>query len=178
MENPTPPSSQSQPQAQPDSANVVRRYAPPNQRNRSLNRRKSADRFDRSSFYGNDLEKNQVSASKNVPVADHGDAESNSLLNENPYARLIALEGCSSSEASQLLSKRWEAAMQALNDPSIDLSDRPVLYSGSGASAWANFRYPHQFMVAADSAGSPGSQIDFLAELRHKMTNANANFDA
>ncbi|KAF3444245.1 hypothetical protein FNV43_RR13935 [Rhamnella rubrinervis] len=177
LENPTPPSAQ--PPAAADPAAVVRRYAPPNQRNRSLNRRKSSDRFDRaSSSYVNDVEKNQVTASKNVPGTDLGDVGSNSLVNENPHAGLIALEGCCSSEASQLLNDRWEAAMQSLNDSSIDLSERPVLYSGSGASAWGHFRFPHQFMAPTDSTGSPGSQMDFLAELRRAMLNANANFDA
>lgn len=66
-----------------------------------------ADRFDRAgSFFANDVEKNQVTASKNVPVTDLGDAGSNSLLNENPHAGLIALEGCCSSEASRLLNDR------------------------------------------------------------------------
>lgn len=66
-----------------------------------------ADRFDKAgSLYANDVEKNQVTASKNVTVTDFGDAGSNSLLKENPHARLIALEGCSSSEATQLLNDR------------------------------------------------------------------------
>lgn len=66
-----------------------------------------ADRFDKAgSLCANDVEKNQVTASKNVPVTDFGDVGNNSLLKENPHARLIALEGCCSSEASQLLNDR------------------------------------------------------------------------
>ncbi|GMN64116.1 hypothetical protein TIFTF001_033200, partial [Ficus carica] len=101
LENP-PTAAQPQP-AITDSATVTKRYAPPNQRNRP-NRRKSADWFDRViNVYGNDADKSQVSASKNVPVVDHGDAGGSSLLNDNSRPGLIALDGCSNSEASQLL---------------------------------------------------------------------------
>lgn len=37
---------------------------------------------------------------------DHGDASSSSLLNENSRPGLLALEGCSSSAAFQLLNNR------------------------------------------------------------------------
>ncbi|XP_048327305.1 uncharacterized protein LOC125418247 [Ziziphus jujuba] len=33
----------------------------------------------------------------------------------------------------------WEAVVQSLNDPSIDLSERPLMDMGDGASAWSNF---------------------------------------
>lgn len=66
-----------------------------------------ADRFDRANnLYGNDVEKNQVAAPRNVPIIDHGDSVSSNLLNVNPRSRLIALEGCYSSDASQLLNDR------------------------------------------------------------------------
>ncbi|KAJ6319372.1 hypothetical protein OIU78_014898 [Salix suchowensis] len=44
LENPTPAAS-----APPPDSTTVKRYAPPNQRSRSMNRRKSGDRFDRGS---------------------------------------------------------------------------------------------------------------------------------
>ena len=66
-----------------------------------------ADRFDRTNnLYANDVDKNQVAGSKNVPVIDLGDSGSSNLLNENPRTGLIALQGCCSSEASQLLTER------------------------------------------------------------------------
>ncbi|KAL5794395.1 hypothetical protein ACOSP7_002989 [Xanthoceras sorbifolium] len=165
LENPT--QSLAAPAA-PDSAPVaVKRYAPPNQRNR-LNRRKSGDRFDRTNnLYGNDGEKNQLTTARNTPVVNHGDTG----------LRLIHLEGFSRSEAAQLLDNRWRAAMHSYNDTSIDLSERPVLYT-SGTSAWGQFRLPHQMMAPTNSIGPlPGTQMDFLAELRRKMHNADANFE-
>lgn len=66
-----------------------------------------ADRFDRTNnLYANDVDKNQVAGSKNVPVIDLGDSGSSNLLNENPRTGLIALQGCCSSEASRLLHDR------------------------------------------------------------------------
>ncbi|EOX93640.1 PREDICTED: uncharacterized protein LOC18612557 isoform X2 [Theobroma cacao] len=155
LENPAPTA--------PDSAPAIKRYVPANQRNRSLGRRKSG-------------EKSQAVTSRNYPV---GDAGSSSFLNEDhPRPGLIALEGCSGSEASRLLSNRWAAAMHRCHDTSIDLSERPVLYSGSSDSAWRNFRLPHQMMSSTNSIGpSPGSQMDFLGELRRAIRNANANSD-
>ncbi|KAI4356223.1 hypothetical protein L6164_000262 [Bauhinia variegata] len=153
-----------------DSPAVVKRYAPPNQRNRSNNRRKSADRLDRTNSLGNDLEKNQVS-SRNVPAADHGDAGGSYCLNENHYSGFIALEGCSSSAAYQLLNDRWTAAMQSYNNP-IDASEKPVMHSG-GTSAWGQFRLPHQIMA---SAASTSSSMDFLGELCRAMQSANSGF--
>ncbi|WRX09278.1 hypothetical protein QQP08_001765 [Theobroma cacao] len=245
LENPAPTA--------PDSAPAIKRYVPANQRNRSLGRRKSGDWFDSTNnVYGNDSEKSQAVTSRNYPV---GDAGSSSFLNEDhPRPGLIALEGCSGSEASRLLSNRmlstqpsycfyrvlvcsnasfelsyiqlkggarasflgcvvgwgcwkqkrrlsgegqgafvglsfnchslppfatgWAAAMHRCHDTSIDLSERPVLYSGSSDSAWRNFRLPHQMMSSTNSIGpSPGSQMDFLGELRRAIRNANANSD-
>ena len=59
------------------------------------------DRLDRTNSLSNDLEKNQVS--RNVPVADYGDAGSS---NESHYSGLVALEGCSGSAAARLLNDR------------------------------------------------------------------------
>jgi len=139
----------------------IKRYAPPNQRNR-LHRRKSSDRFDRANnLYGNDVEKNQVAAPRNVPIIDHGDSVSSNLLNVNPRSRLIALEGCCSSDASQLLNDRWAAAMHCYNNQSIDLSERPVMYA---APAWVQGQF------------APQGRVDFLGDLRRVMRNANASF--
>ncbi|KAK7351941.1 hypothetical protein VNO77_11728 [Canavalia gladiata] len=159
-----------------ESATVVKRYAPPNQRNRSTNRRKSSDRLDRTNSVGNDLEKNQVASSRSVHILDHGDAGSSNLLNENHYSRCVALEGCSCSAAAQLLNDRWTAAIQSYNNPK-DSSDKPVMYSGSGGtSVWTQFRLPHQIMSPAASASSSVSQQDFLGELRRQMHSANPSF--
>lgn len=64
------------------------------------------DRLDRTNSAGSDLDKNQVTSSRNFHVPDHGDAGSSNILNENHYSRFIALEGCSSGAASQLLNDR------------------------------------------------------------------------
>lgn len=162
LENP-PTAAQPQP-AITDSATVTKRYAPPNQRNRP-NRRKSAD-------------KSQVSASKNVPVVDHGDAGGSSLLNDNSRPGLIALDGCSNSEASQLLNDRWAAAIQGANDTSIDPSERPIMHTDKAPAWGGQFRLPHQFMSPTGGVTSPGSQMDFLSELRRAKSNASASFDS
>ncbi|XP_022758866.1 uncharacterized protein LOC111305512 isoform X3 [Durio zibethinus] len=115
LENPTPTA--------PDSAPAIKRYAPPNQRNRSLGRRKSGDWFDwTNNVYGNDSEKNQGAATSrnNNPL---GDAGSSAILNDDHLRpALIPLEGCSRSEASRLLSSRWAAVLRQYRDTSIDLS--------------------------------------------------------
>jgi hypothetical protein len=158
LENPTDPSS---------TANVhtVKRYAPPNQRNRSsISRRKS----------GGDKLAAQVNVndavSRNVPILDHHISDAN----DNLRPPLISLQGCSNSAAFRLLTDRWVSTMNTYNNPSIDLSERPVMYSGSGASAWGQFRLPHQLM---GNAGPSSSQKDFLAELRQAMRNANVSSD-
>ncbi|KAK9993197.1 hypothetical protein SO802_022900 [Lithocarpus litseifolius] len=177
LENPTPTATHTAAAAAAATATAtadtaIKRYAPPNQRNRPLNRRKS-DRFDRTNnLYANDVDKNQVAGSKNVPVIDLGDSGSSNLLNENPRTGLIALQGCCSSEASQLLNERWTAAMRSYHNPSIDLAERPVMYSGSGSAAWGQPRIPQQII----GAGPSGSQMDFLGELRRAMCNAHASF--
>uniref|UniRef100_A0A5B7BGH0 Uncharacterized protein n=1 Tax=Davidia involucrata TaxID=16924 RepID=A0A5B7BGH0_DAVIN len=173
LENPTDSSS---------TANIttVKRYAPPYQRNRSHSRRKSGgDRFERTNnIYANDGEKNQVAVSRNVPIVDHGNAGSSNLVHENPHPVLIALQGCCKSEAYQLMNDRWAAAVNSYNNPSIDLAERPVMYLGTGASAWGNFRLPHQLMPPTVSVGPSGSQVDFLSELRCAMRDANASSDS
>ncbi|XP_039025610.1 uncharacterized protein LOC120158965 [Hibiscus syriacus] len=85
----------------PDAAPIIKRYTPPNQRNRSLGRRKSGDWFHwTNNVYGNDSEKNLGVASRNNLV---GDAGSSGILNEDHHRpTLIPLEGCSRSDASRL----------------------------------------------------------------------------
>ncbi|KAE8695323.1 Glyceraldehyde-3-phosphate dehydrogenase A [Hibiscus syriacus] len=168
LENPT--------STAPDAAPLIKRYAPPNQRNRSLGRHKSGDWFHwTNNVYGNDSEKNLGAASRNNNLV--GDAGSSAILNEDLHRPiLIPLEGCSRSDASRLLSYRWAAALHRYHDTSIDLSERPVLYSGSSDSAWRNFRLPHQMMSPTNTtAPSSGSQMDFLAELRRSIRNANTD---
>ncbi|GJV08761.1 hypothetical protein Tco_1346417, partial [Tanacetum coccineum] len=53
---------------------------------------------------------------------------------------------------------------------------RPVMYSGSSASAWGQFRLPHQMFPSTAGIGSSGPQIDFISELRQAMHNSNVQF--
>ncbi|KAI6674334.1 hypothetical protein NL676_002240 [Syzygium grande] len=159
--------------ADPAAAAAVKRYAPPNQRNRSLNRRKSGEQLDRpNNFYASDGEKNHTAASRNT-INDQRDAGRNNLPKENPHLGSIALEGCSNGAASRLLNDRWEATIRDCNDLSIESYERPVMYSGSTAPAWGAVKLPHQ-LIAPSGVGSPNSQMDFLSELRRAMRNANA----
>lgn len=139
-----------------------KRYAPPPQRNRVLSRRKSGgDRFERGNYsFGNDGEKSQFTSSRNVPAVEHVEAGSTNL-NENPGPRLVRLDGCSTGVAAQIMNDRWAAAMHSYNDASIDLSERPVMYSGASGSAWVHTKLP--------------PQMDFLGELRRAMRIANAS---
>ncbi|GAB2284965.1 hypothetical protein Dimus_019420 [Dionaea muscipula] len=149
----------------PSSNPPIKRYAPPNQRNRNLNRRKSGDRFDRASnLHSSDGDRNSSTISRHAPNVDHGDAGSSSLLKGSLNSGLISLNGCCKSEASQLLRDRWEAAIRCYNDPSIHLSERPAMYMGNPSPAWAAFRLPHEMS---------NSQMDFLAELQRAMQNPN-----
>lgn len=122
---------------------TVKRYAPPNQRNRSLGRRKSGgDRLDRANSYTNG-ERNPIGATKSGPIPDHGDSGYNNRANESLCVKLIPLHGCCSSEASQLLANRWAAAMNALNSFPEDSAEKPVLYIRKGASAGGQAVLPH-----------------------------------
>lgn len=157
---------------------AVRRYAPPNQRNRSLGRRKSGgDRLERANSYSNDGEKNPIGTFRSIPMADQGDAGGNNRTNENPRFKLIPLHGCCNSDALQLLNDRWTAAMSALNNLPEDSADRPVLYSRKSASACGPTVLPHLLMQPAGGP-STGLQRDFLSELRQAMHNANTGSNA
>ncbi|PIA29559.1 hypothetical protein AQUCO_05800003v1 [Aquilegia coerulea] len=137
------------------------RYAPPNQRSRPLTRRKSSgDRFDRTS---------NSSGSGIVPIIIdqvQGEAATTNLLNNDnlllhPAPGLLTIHGCCHSGAAQLLTNRWVTAIDSYNDPSIDSSERPIMYSGASASAWGHSKLSHQ--------------MDFLTELRRAICSANAS---
>ncbi|KAF7827761.1 uncharacterized protein G2W53_018925 [Senna tora] len=174
LENP--PSASPLQSAPTDSSSApVKRYTPPNQRNRSHNRRKSADRLDRANSLGNDVEKNQHALSRSVPVTNHGDAGS-SNLNENHYSGFIALEGCSYSVASQLLNDRVTYCFLIFFFV-LSISEKPVMHSGGTAPAWTQLRLPHQIMASTQSTPASASQLDFLGELRRQMQSANSGFN-
>ncbi|XP_074303046.1 uncharacterized protein LOC141637470 [Silene latifolia] len=143
----------------------VKRYAPPNQRNRGLNRRKSTDESERASnLHSSDGETNLGTGFRRAPSIDSSDGGSNKSAYESFHPRLIALNGCCASEASQLLHQRWKAAIHCYDDPTIDLTERQVMYTESASSAWGSFRLPHQLMSAP--------QMDFLAELQQAIDNS------
>ncbi|EOA31655.1 hypothetical protein CARUB_v10014858mg [Capsella rubella] len=127
------------------------KYTPPNQRTPTGNRRNSGDR---TSSQGNkDGEGNQPPAT--------------GLQMGNKPQRIIPLKDCSRSEAHQLLSKRWEAAMHEYNDQTVDLSERPVMYYGG--SVWG--KLPHQILAAANKTLPPQtiSPEDYMTEVRRGL---------
>ncbi|GAB2215365.1 hypothetical protein Droror1_Dr00019750 [Drosera rotundifolia] len=153
---------QENPSDPPPSNPTIKRYAPPNQRNRNLGRRKSGDRPERASnHHPIDGDRNMPTAFRHAPTVEYGTVGSSNSFQDSLHSGFISLNGCSRSAASQLLRDRWDAAIQSYNDPSVDLSERPVMYMGSPASAWGAFRLPHEMMS--------GSQMDFLTLLRRAM---------
>lgn len=152
---------------------TVKRYAPPNQRNRSLGRRKSGgDRLERANSYVSDGERNPIGATKSNPVADLGEGAGNVRASESLWVKLIPLHGCCNSEAFQLLNNRWAATMSAYNNLPEDSAERPVLYTRKSASAWGHAILPH-LLIQPTAGASTGFQRDFLTELRQAMQNAN-----
>ncbi|KAL8055732.1 hypothetical protein ABFX02_04G074900 [Erythranthe guttata] len=148
---------------------TVKRYAPPNQRNRSLGRRKSGgDRLERANSYVNDGERIPVAGTKSGPIADHGDSGYNSRAHESLRVKLIPLHGCCNSEASQLLVNRWAVVMNAHNSLPEDSSEKPVVYTKKSTSSWGQAILPH--LMIQPSVGAR----DFLGELRKAMHNANS----
>ncbi|XP_073291668.1 uncharacterized protein [Primulina huaijiensis] len=148
---------------------TVKRYAPPNQRNRLLGRRKSVgDRLEPASTYANDGERNHISCTKANSMVDHGYAGVNKRPGEIHCSRLIPLHGCSDSEAFQLLNNRWTAVLSAYNNLGEDSVERPVLYTKKNASAWGRAFLPQLPTV------SSGLRRDFLSELQQAMNNANS----
>ncbi|KAL3653219.1 hypothetical protein CASFOL_002900 [Castilleja foliolosa] len=157
---------------------AVKRYAHPNQRNRSLGRRKSGgDRLERMNSYVNDGDKNPLGATRSGPIADHVDSTSNNRTYESVRAKLIPLHGCCNSEAAQLLSNRWTAAMNAHNSLPEDSAERPVMYTKKNASPWGRSILPH-LLIQPTGGASTGLQRDFLSELRQAMHNANSGPNA
>ncbi|KAJ1279915.1 hypothetical protein BS78_04G191900 [Paspalum vaginatum] len=135
---------------------AIKRYSPPVHRNRANNRRKSGDRVDKANYsYNNDGEKSNVLSLKNLPPIVHHETFFSNVQNDYNQTRLVPLEGCSASEASQLLSDRWTAAMNLYNDQTVDSSEKPVMYSGSTSSSWGHLKLPHQ--------------MNFIEELRRAV---------
>ncbi|XP_062219593.1 uncharacterized protein LOC133919262 [Phragmites australis] len=135
---------------------AIKRYTPPVHRNRANNRHKSGDRTDKANYsFSNDGEKSHVPSLKNLPPIVHHETFFSNVQNDYNQTRLVPLEGCSASEASQLLSDRWAAAMNLYNDQSIDSSEKPVMYSGSTGSSWGHLKLPHQ--------------MNFIEELRRAV---------
>ncbi|KAK6141547.1 hypothetical protein DH2020_024714 [Rehmannia glutinosa] len=149
----------------------VKRYAPPNQRNRSLGRRKSGgDRLERANSYVSDGDRNPLAATKSGPIADVDSTYNNRAI-ESGRGKLIPLHGCCNSEASQLLSNRWTAAMNAYNSLPEDSAERPVMYTRKSTTAWGQAILPH-LLIQPTGGAATGLQRDFLSELQQAMHNA------
>ncbi|CAA0381686.1 hypothetical protein AtNW77_Chr3g0163181 [Arabidopsis thaliana] len=140
-----------------DSSSNQNRYTPPNQRKASGNRRKSGDRT--SSQQNNDNERNQPPATglqmENIPQTQ----------------RIITIKDCSRSAAYQLMSQRWAAEMHQYDDPTVDLSVRPIMYYGG--SVWG--KLPHQILAAANKTLPPPSPTDYMTEVRRGLLMPKAN---
>lgn len=95
-------------------ADSFKRYAPPSQRNRVLNRRKSGD---------------------------HGEMSAHS---EKRFPGVIAIDGCCTSDAARLLNERWAAAINSYHDPMTDSSEKPMMYSGASGSSWGHVKPSYQ----------------------------------
>ncbi|KAL0436645.1 UNVERIFIED_CONTAM: hypothetical protein Sradi_0372400 [Sesamum radiatum] len=132
---------------------TVKRYAPPNQRNRSLGRRKSGgDRLERANSYVSDGERNPIGATKSNPVADLGEGVGKCSCQRKPLG--------------------WAATMSAYNNLPEDSAERPVLYTRKSSSAWGHAILPH-LLIQPTAGASTGLQRDFLTELRQAMQNPN-----
>ncbi|XP_074563567.1 uncharacterized protein LOC141820186 [Curcuma longa] len=140
----------------------AKRFAPPPPRNRSLNRRKSGDRYDKPNYsQASEGERNHASYPRNFTAVERGEIPISNIANENTRSKLIPLEGCSSSEAVQFLAERWAAAVHLLDDPSTDVLEKPVVYSGASGSSWVHSKLPQQ--------------MDFLGELQRKIQRTNTS---
>ncbi|CAL9038782.1 unnamed protein product, partial [Musa banksii] len=101
----------------------VKRFVPPPPRNRSINRRRPGDRYDKVNYaHGIDEEKSQEFYPRKVPPVEHGEVGGNRVANDNTHPKLIPLDGCSSSEAITFLTERWAAAVHLLDNSSADVS--------------------------------------------------------
>ncbi|ESQ49273.1 hypothetical protein EUTSA_v10021713mg [Eutrema salsugineum] len=133
-----------------DPSSDPKKYAPPFQRKSSGNRKKSGDRT--SNQQNKDHEKSH-------PLAT-------GFQMEKTPPRIITLKDCSRSEAFQLLSERWAAAMHQYNDPTVDLSERPIMYYGG--SVWG--KLPHQILGSANKTlPPPRLPTDYRSEARRGL---------
>ncbi|CAA7050951.1 unnamed protein product [Microthlaspi erraticum] len=125
-----------------DSSSVPKKYTPPNQRKPSGNRKKSGDR---------------TSSQQNKDAG---------IQVEKTARRIASLDDGSKSEAYKLLSERWAAAMHLYNDPTVDLSERPIMYYGG--SVWG--KLPHQILASANKTLPPPMvPTDYRSELRRGL---------
>ncbi|KFK38220.1 hypothetical protein AALP_AA3G084400 [Arabis alpina] len=81
---------------------------------------------------------------------------------EKTPQKIITIKDCSKSEAYHLLSKRWADAMHLYNDPTVDLSERPIMYYGG--SVWG--KLPHQILASANKTLPPPS--GYIPEARRR----------
>ncbi|KAF8091509.1 hypothetical protein N665_0444s0023 [Sinapis alba] len=80
--------------------------------------------------------------------------------------KIIILKDSATSEAYQLLNERWATAMHQYNDPSVDLSERPIMYYGG--SVWG--KLPHQILASANNTLPPKiTPADYRAEVRRGL---------
>ncbi|CAF2102699.1 hypothetical protein BRARA_E03191 [Brassica rapa] len=94
------------------------------------------------------------------------DGERSQPQMEKASGKIVTLKDCATSEAYQLLSERWAAAMHQYNDPTVDLSERPVMHYGG--SVWG--KLPHQILASANNTLPPKiTPADYRAELRRGL---------
>ncbi|CAF1936218.1 BnaC05g44360D [Brassica napus] len=94
------------------------------------------------------------------------DGERSQPQMEKASQKIITLKDSATSEAYQLLSERWAAAMHQYNDPTVDLSERPVMYYGG--SVWG--KLPHQILASANNTLPPKiTPADYRAEVRRGL---------
>ncbi|CAN8260127.1 unnamed protein product [Cochlearia groenlandica] len=131
-----------------DPSSNKERYTPPSKRNPPGNRKNT----------GGDRTSSQQNKDGNrSQLVDTG------FQTEKTSRKIIRLNGCSRSEAYQLLSERWGAGMHLYNDPTVDLSERPIMYYGG--SVWG--KLPHQILASANNTLPPSMlPKDYTRELR------------
>lgn len=132
-----------------------------NFRNRTNNRRNSRDRLDRPNPLGSESGERVASFNLSGTSTDCASStdKTKSGGSETCLSGKVEMNGCSNSEAVQLMNERWAAALQSQNDPALDVTDRPVVYSSSeGTSAWGTSKASYQASVN-----------DFLAEVAHAI---------
>ncbi|AAF13076.1 unknown protein [Arabidopsis thaliana] len=65
----------------------------------------------------------------------------------------------------------WAAEMHQYDDPTVDLSVRPIMYYGG--SVWG--KLPHQILAAANKTLPPPSPTDYMTEVRRGLLMPKAN---